>query len=209
MIKKSKPIIVVAVLMFVVIILQTVFIRNIRNKYNACSYEINKQINVNRQSEGQKSIILSSYKKTYLYNGVKLNNVQVQGEPEENIRLNSILNGKTKIIYYFDQHSCVKCVNDDLYLFNNFVELIGNENALILANFADYKEFYQFLCRNDIKCKVFNIAGSNLGIEVENMSAIFVVGEDLIVNKFFIPHNSLNDITKEFLNDIKYCYYKF
>jgi len=209
MIKQNKYVIISIVLVFVIITLQTLFIRSIKIKYDVCNSEINNLINDKRQIKSQKSMILDSYKKCFLSSGLKLDNVQLQGNSGVIVKLKNALNGKTKIIYYFDQYSCVACVNNDLTLFNNFVELIGNENALILANFSNYKEFYQFFCRNDIKCKVFNIKGKNLGIEIKKASAIFVIDQDLIVNKFFIPHKSLNETTKEFLNNIKSCYYKY
>jgi uncharacterized protein YxeA len=203
----KKILIFILILMGAACIFQSIIIYNLKNKYINCSELLKNKITENQEAKEDKLMLIDSYSKCFNNSGKILNNIQVENKQRKKVSLKSLFHSKIKTIYYFDEFSCFACVDDELSRFNNLVKKIGSENALILANFSSYKDFYQFVCRNDIICQICNTNGNKLGINAQGESAIIVVDQGLTIKRCFIPIKKLNNISEKYYKSISFDYY--
>ena len=203
----KKSLILTISALVIIIIVQSALILNYSNRYINCAEITVKQINDNSYFKSQNNLLQHLYDRCFKISGTRLNEVIVENNKREKISLKFLINKNIKLIYYFNEYSCIACVDEELVTFNKLIEKIGRENAVILVDFSNYKDYYQFQCRNDIKCEIYNTNGCQLGIKIENESLIFTINADLVIGKCFIPIKAMKEKTDDYYNNILETYF--
>lgn len=199
----KKTFVLIISLFVITFIVQTVIINRLSNKNTIYSQQIARLVPERTQMKSKVRLLSHLYEQSFKLSGTKLNEILVENNVREKISLNDICNKKLKLVYYFNEYSCLACVDEELIRLNEVIDSIGKENVMVIASFSSYKDFYQFICRNDIPCDIYNTNGNQfMDIDKKDESIIFTVNDDLIVGKCFIPMKSLSHTTKDFYNTI-------
>lgn len=120
----------------------------------------------------------------------------------EEFALNNKLTSK-KLIFRYSELHCDECVDQQIESLKKYKERIGNENILILADYANINNLILFKRLNSIEIPVYRLSKKmNLKLEEKDVPYFFVIDSSFTARDFFIPIKEIDGYTDNYLNII-------
>jgi hypothetical protein len=161
--------------LFIVYLFNT---QSIINKQNgeiiqAKTDSINLQTKINKPILGYENSVRSSI--------VKVNNITVENIYGKKLLLQDLIDDK-KLIFKFNQNSCMSCVEHIVEVLKQLGDQVGMDKIIMISNFSKIRYLEAFQKQKEIKFKCYN-SMKNIGISLDNDSIFQHVEFTLILNK--------------------------
>jgi hypothetical protein len=112
-----------------------------------------------------------------------------------------------KLVFFHSELNCNSCVEENIYLLNNFGNTIGNEHILFLTSYKNKRDLTLFRRINKIKSHIYNVSSIGLPIEELNYPFCFVINKEGKAECVFIPIKEDSLYFKRYLEMIKNKYF--
>lgn len=170
-------------------------VHNEKESLNNLKVEYNKRI-IKRESAYH--MLKEDIMLNYQNNGLQLPFSEI--EHQKNIdghSLNDIISDKTLVVR-LSQQNCEVCVNTLMSL----LKKANIKNVVFLVNY-EVQHFLENLKLYKVKGYFFKIGDLGIPIESMNLPYMFVLNKDYIVNKIYVPHDSMTDQTLSYLKYVQ------
>lgn len=141
----------------------------------------------------------------------KLNSQIKIWDSREKLLLSDMLVNRSKPIFIFrySELQCQDCINAQIVVLKEFVNKVGSENVMILANYQYDKNLYLFKRMNQIEdINVYQVDSLNLDVEKLNVPYVFVLHNDMRTQFVFIPDKDFPELYIEYYNTIEDLFYR-
>jgi len=134
-------------------------------------------------------------------------NQKIVNEKMDTLLFESLIN-KTKLIFYFNEYSCMPCINDIILLLKNN-KTISKKDIIILSHYKNYRDMNMFAHINKLDIPIYNLT-NQLKIQAVSMNIpfLFTISKDLTVRNLLIVDKSFINITQTYLNYIYQTLYQ-
>jgi hypothetical protein len=126
-------------------------------------------------------------------------------EKQTPIDINSIIaSGKKKLIIRYTEIGCNSCTDSTFKFIRKNKSLLNMYEILVLVDFTNYEYFLKWKKISEMNEKVLWLKKGSLSfaLEKENISYIFLVGNDKKVSSIFIPNSNFPSYLKNYLNNL-------
>lgn len=116
---------------------------------------------------------------------------------ESSIYLSEIINENIVILKY-SEISCNQCVENELFLLKNLIDLIGVENIIIIADYDDISQLFRFQRINNIEdVRIFISRNEDLNLFLEEPTTpyYFILDNSLRIKSFYMPDKEFSQMT--------------
>jgi len=109
-----------------------------------------------------------------------------------------------KLIFYFNEYSCMPCVEELIQLLNTKVESFGKDNIIILSHYEQLRNMYIFSHINKLKIPIYNLTEPlKIPIASKNIPFLFTIDQKLAINNLFLVDKSLYEHTRRYISIIE------
>lgn len=116
------------------------------------------------------------------------------------VSLVSLLDNEEKLVFNFSDLTCSSCLNSEMKQLRKFINNVGRDKVIILANFLRHEDLILFKRINQIEVPLFNKQGEALGFSLEDSGTIFMftLDHNLKAENFFIPDENFPELSTEY-----------
>ncbi len=110
------------------------------------------------------------------------------------------LKGFPKLCFFFNEYSCMPCVDKTIKILNRKVEEIGKDNMIILSYYNQPRNMYLFSHLNNVEYPLYNLVSKlNVSIATADIPFLFTVDSDLKVNNLLLVDQTLLDLVENYI----------
>lgn len=150
------------------------------------------------------SAIVSDLKFSMSHNAFKVDSSLTLRDVSDSVAsLGSLTNNKRVLICRYSYIHCNSCVDSLLSLVNNFAHEVGYDKVLILSQYANRRDYVNFIRINKIKYKIYDVRDTLNVLDTYDQPYLFVLEDDMIANNFYIPRKEAPDYVRMYLSSIK------
>lgn len=201
---KYKSIIIIAVL----IIINTIFYlkyNSLLNKYDILKEGFSKtEFKIKYFNSVYNVLKKNKYEEIINSNIVLDKNLSLMDENNNNKFLFELFNNKGKlVIIKYSDKGCGECIEIELKTIMKHVDVIGKDNIILVTDKGTTgREIKSFKLNNKIDFDIYTTDSINFDFNGEKKVAVIVLGNDFMVNHFFIPEKSLPHLSDNNYNAI-------
>ena len=191
----------------IAIIVLIVFNLYMSVKYKRTIIKTTNLIEELRYNNENHEFIISSLRKNrkifYSNEDTKVTNLSISDIKGNMYKLKEIVTNDKYLVLYFDENACSLCVEKELELMKQYFYDV-KERIIILTNFKNYKDYFNFIETNKIDFKIFNMNNKKLGYKIENVSLpyVFILDPSMKAEYFFIPDKNLKGWSDDYYEAI-------
>lgn len=157
-------------------------------------------------------IRILSFNKEYEYigNGNKIDQSTIITDiNNKKYRVADIIENAPKVIFFFNEFNCLKCIESELSHINKYIDKIGVDNILIFAKYSNLRDLYLFNQTNNLALQIFQIEEGLVcpTIEELNMPFVFIIDNGAQIKDIYIPEKSLHQFSTMYYNTIYEKYF--
>lgn len=125
-------------------------------------------------------------------------------------RIDSILLFKPKLFFRYTKLNCNLCVGRQIQLLKTFIDTIGKENIIVLADLDQIRYISAFKRVNDLNCEILLLGRFDLDAQVNSLEApyYFISSNNQEVKNIFIPIIDMPDLTRGYFSLVKNSFMK-
>ena len=103
--------------------------------------------------------------------------------PDDKTLMSLISEKGIAIGLWYPSKLCHDCYSQELEIFKNYSNVIGNDLTFILTNAENPRTVYNFQKTNKIRCRIYNSMNNPSEFDEINEPLIFIIGTDLHIEK--------------------------
>ncbi|MGE0089825.1 MAG: hypothetical protein AB7S50_10185 [Bacteroidales bacterium] len=167
-----------------------------------------KQIDSIEDQKGclfEKQILEIVLKTNILYEGVKLNNINVLDRDGHSHNLKYFLDTMPGLFLYVPFEGCNKCVEDIIDLMKKYSKLESNNvKVFLLIKSPNFRSFLANQIEEECNIKSLYIKEGWLGLDIEKLDTpfLFITDKKLFADKFFLIDKNIKDINRFYIENI-------
>ena len=153
---------------------------------------------------GVKSMLSYDYMKSLQYNGIMLDSSTTLLDRNDTIyTLSDFMNEERKLVFRYSFIHCNACVDTLMKLVNKFSDEVGDDKVVILAQYANIRDYKNFVRINNIKHSIYQLQDSLCKADELSIPYLFVLEDNMTISNFFLPRKEYPKITEQYLESIK------
>ncbi len=153
---------------------------------------------------GVKSMFSYDYIKSLQYNGIMLDSSTTLLDRNDTIyTLSDFMNEERKLVFRYSFIHCNACVDTLMKLVNKFSDEVGDDKVVILAQYANIRDYKNFVRINNIKHSIYQLQDSLCKADELSIPYLFVLEDNMTISNFFLPRKEYPKITEQYLESIK------
>ncbi len=128
-------------------------------------------------------------------------NAQITSLNGDTITLNDLIGETDKLFFTISENSCSACIDIEMSILENYVNIIGNNNVIILASYKNLRYLKLFKQQLKIDIDIYNIVEPiGFPIDFGDLPFFYVINSSNKIMNLFIPEKSLPNLSKQYYN---------
>ena len=151
-----------------------------------------------------KSSLSYDYTKSMLYNGLVLDSATSLLDNKDSLyTLGNLIDAKRKLVFRYSFIHCNVCVDTLMKFVNKFADEVGKDNVVIFAQYANKRDYKNFVRINQVKTSIYHLQDSLCKADELSIPYLFILEDNMTVSNFFMPRKEYPKITEQYLQSIK------
>lgn len=151
-----------------------------------------------------KSTLSYDYTKSLQYNGLGIDStIVLRDANDSSYTVNDIAKTDRKLVFRYSFIHCNACVDTIMKLVNKFANEVGADKVVIIAQYANKRDYKNFVRINQIKTSIYHLQDSLCKADELSIPYLFVLEDNMTVSNFFMPRKEYPKITEQYLQSIK------
>lgn len=132
---------------------------------------------------------------------IQLNEKQIIIDEKFDTLFLSQLIDSPKLIFFFNEYSCMPCVNEAIVILNRKIKEVGKENIVILSYYNQPRDMYLFSRVNKLDIPICNLTSKlNVPTATTDIPFFFTTNKDLKVNNLLLIDPSLPELVENYIS---------
>ncbi len=121
-------------------------------------------------------------------------------EKFDTLFLSSLINSP-KLVFFFNEYSCMPCVDKSVAILDKSIDEIGKKNIIILSYYGKPRDMYLFSHANKIEIPIYNLL-KPLNVTLSNIDIpyIFTTKKDLKINNLLLIDQSQLELVESYIS---------
>ena len=151
-----------------------------------------------------KSSLSYDYTKSMKYNGLVLDSTMIMlDNKDSSYTLSKLIDADRKLVFRYSFIHCNVCVDTLMKLVNQFSDEVGKDKIIILAQYANKRDYKNFIRINQVKMPVYHLQDSLCKADELSIPYFFILENNMTSSNFFMPRKEIPAITEQYLQSIK------
>lgn len=105
-----------------------------------------------------------------------------------------------QLIFFFNEYSCMPCVDKVIAILLSKLEDVGEGNIIILSHYNQLRDMYLFSQVNKLEVPIFNMTSKiEIPAAALDIPFVFTTDKDLKVNNLLLVDQSLLDLVESYI----------
>lgn len=119
------------------------------------------------------------------------------------LTIKDVMKNRRIIVFRYSFIHCNSCVDTIMKLVDSFAKEVGKDKILILSQYANYRDYRNYVRINRIKLPIYDIRDTILADCIIDKPYMFVLDDDMVCNNFYVPHKEAPDLVNQYLQMVK------
>lgn len=121
---------------------------------------------------------------------------------KDTISIDSVVNNTPKLIIRYSSLNCHTCIDSLVQNAKQVSQLLGRDNICLFANYNSESDFRQFWRTNNLYFRIYSVESKIINADDFDTPYMFVLNPDHTISHLFIPHKTIPEMTKWYLDII-------
>lgn len=119
---------------------------------------------------------------------------------EDSVNISEVVKKGKKLVFFFSEHQCMECIENELRKLNTLAEDIGTNSMLIVAHYSNYRNLELFLRAHDVNIPYFTVNNKEGIFNKIHKPIVFILDKNRLMNSVFSTDIGLPDYSDKFYN---------